>query len=68
MVIVVSGRPLSGSELSGAPESLFSGCPDLLEGARTLAARKAAQVRPEGVVYARQKVRRDDTLTHFYLD
>ena len=55
MVVAVSGSPLPWSACE-SPSALFALRPELLERARRVAAAKPRTVRPEGVLYARQKV------------
>ncbi len=56
MVIVVEGRELPPSSCDSGPSGVFSLHPRLEEEARRMAAGKDTVVRPEGVMYARQKV------------
>ena len=57
MVVVCGcGDPLPGDNVY-TPDKLFESCPKLLENALKLAAAKKKFVKPEGVLYARQKER-----------
>ncbi len=55
MVISVGGQAASGRSCAG-PSELFAAHPALEDGARELVKEKVVSLRPEGVLYARQKV------------
>jgi len=55
MVILVDNQPLSLEEVQNL-DSLYERHPQLLKGANQLASTKKRIVKPEGVLYARQKV------------
>ncbi len=56
MVLTVGGQRLTNDDISSL-DRLYSSHPTLLNGARRLAATKKKLVPPDGVLYARQKVR-----------
>ena len=56
MVVVVDNVPVLNASALQSPDSLYEAFPSLLADAEALAATKPKMPRPDGVLYARQKV------------